>query len=110
MATKITLRHSASGVEKNAYYGFSWTTFFFSMWPALFRGDWLGFFGSLAIHLVLGFLTLGIGNVVFGIVMCFVYNGWHARRLLVNGFEFTGSQDEKDRAARALNVAQKGSA
>lgn len=106
MATKITLRHKASGVEKNAFYGFSWTTFFFGIFPALCRGDWLGFFGSLAVHVVLAFLTLGIGNIVFSLVMCFVYNGWHARRLLVAGYEFTGSQDSKDRAARALNVAQ----
>lgn len=110
MATKITLRHSASGVEKNAYYGFSWTTFFFGFWPALFRGDWLVFFGSLVIHVVLALLTMGIGNVVFSVAMCFIYNGMHARRLLTIGYEFTGSQDEKDRAARALNVAQKASA
>lgn len=106
MANKITLRHKASGVEKNAFYGFSWTTFFFGFWPALFRGDWVGFFGSLGIHAALAFLTMGIGNIVFGIAMCFVYNGWHARRLLVAGYEFTGSQDEKDRAARALNVSK----
>lgn len=106
MATKITLRHSASGVEKNAYYGFSWTTFFFGFWPALFRGDWLGFFGTLAVHVALAFLTFGIGNIVFMLVMCFIYNGWHARRLLVAGYEFTGSPDSKARAARALNVSQ----
>ena len=106
MATKITLRHKSSGVEKNAFYGFSWTTFFFGFWPALFRGDWLAFFGSIVLHVVLAFLTFGIGNVVFAIVMCFAYNGWHARRLLVAGYEFTGSQDSKDRASRALNVAQ----
>lgn len=110
MATKIILRHKESGVEKNAYYGFSWTTFFFGFWPALFRGDWLVFFGSLAIHAVLALLTMGIGNVVFGIAMCFVYNGMHAKRLLINGYEFTGSQDEKERAARALNVAAKAAA
>lgn len=108
MATKIILRHTQSGVEKAAYYGFSWTSFFFGFWPALFRGDWLVFFGSIAIHVVLGLLTFGLGNIVFAIAMCFFYNGMHAKRLLTNGYEFTGSQDEKGRAARALNVSAKG--
>lgn len=43
MAHTIRLTHKNSGVLKDGYYGFSWTTLFFGSFPALFRGDFLTF-------------------------------------------------------------------
>ena len=39
MATRIMLKHPQTGVIKPGYFGFSWTTFFFGGFPALFRGQ-----------------------------------------------------------------------
>ena len=45
-----------NGIEiKKAPVGFSWTTFFFGGWPAIFRQDWLwgvlGIIGSIQVFL-----------------------------------------------------------
>lgn len=60
------------------YEGFSWTCLFFGPFPALFRGDLLGFLVMLAAAI----LTLGLSGLVF----MFVYNRWHYTRLLAAGY------------------------
>lgn len=48
MAKTVMLRHPQTGILKKGLYGYSWTTLFFSGFPAIFRGDilqaWLLFF------------------------------------------------------------------
>jgi hypothetical protein len=63
MATAIRLVHPSGGV-KQGYYGFSWTTFFFGIWPALFRGDFLTFLGGFVIIIILAVCTYRIGSVI----------------------------------------------
>ena len=69
-----------NGIEiKKAPVGFSWTTFFFGGWPAIFRQDWLwgvlGIIGSI--------LTWGIS----GIVCSFIYNKVYIKNLINNGYK-----------------------
>ena len=49
MAVKVTLEKE--GFKKNAYVGFSWTTFFFNFWVPSFRLDLKGFLVFLGITL-----------------------------------------------------------
>jgi hypothetical protein len=58
--------------------GFSWTTFFWGPFPALFRGHFLA---ALVLALV-SVITLWLGTFVFA----FFYNSWHWNWLTAKGF------------------------
>lgn len=65
---RVNLENPNTHQLKQVKVGFSWTTFFFGFWPALFRGDWKWFAIQLAIEIVLGCFTLGIGAGIVGII------------------------------------------
>ena len=74
--TKIQL---TNGIENKVVpLGFSWTTFFWGGWPALFRGDWLWFL----IILIPGLFTYGFTSIVFA----FFYNKIYAKSLFNKGY------------------------
>ena len=75
---EITLTNEYTGQYKIAPTGFSWTTFFFGCFPALFRGDWKW----AAIQAGLGIFTSGMSSFV----MCFIYNKLYIKDLLNKGF------------------------
>ena len=74
------LTHQITGETRIVPTGFSWTTLFFSFFPALFRGDVLWaiviFFSAL--------LTWGFSSLLWP----FFYNGLHIKHLLGKGFRF----------------------
>jgi hypothetical protein len=74
----IKLKNDANGAVKIAPIGFSWTTFLFGPFPALFRGDFLM---ALAM-VVVGFLTFWLGWLAFG----FFYNKVYLDSLIKQGF------------------------
>ncbi len=105
MAIRITMKHQASGLVRDGFHGFSWTTLFFGCFPALFRRDFLTFLGGFAVLVVLAFVTAGIGVFIAMPIWAFLYNGYYTRRLLERGYIFAGSQSENLRAASALGVS-----
>ena len=98
MATSIQLKHSKSGIIKNGFFGFSWTSFFFGGIPALIRGDLAYGIGILVAGLVLGLFSFGLLSIVVNIVWAFVYNKNYTHRLIESGFEFS---DDATRVAAA---------
>jgi NADH:ubiquinone oxidoreductase subunit H len=69
-----------NGIEiKKAPLGFSWTTFFFGGWPAIFRQDWIVGILSLLINLA----TSGIAGIIFA----FFYNKMYLKSLLEKGYK-----------------------
>jgi len=81
-----------AGIVKQRKVGFSWTTFFFGFFPAVFRGDWKW-------ALIIGFtcfITFGFSSFVF----CFIYNKLHIQDLLENGYM------PADENSRAILVAK----
>lgn len=90
---------------KNGFYGFSWTTFFFGFFPALFRGDFITFIGGFVIAVIVGLLTFGVGAFCIGIVWAFMYNKYYTRKLLERGYALAGSEGENALAASALGMA-----
>ncbi|HQT61788.1 MAG TPA: hypothetical protein PLV07_10665 [Acidiphilium sp.] len=96
MAKKILLKNPATGITKNGFYGFSWTTFFFGGFPALFRGDYM----IGLIFIVLSILTAGVAGFIFA----FSYNRRYTTKLLEEGYRFAGSEAENAAAAAKLGV------
>lgn len=74
---KIQLENPNTGLVKNAPVGFSWTTLFFSGFPALFRGDLKWFFTQLLL------CWTGISIIIFA----FIYNKLYITQLLKKGFK-----------------------
>lgn len=82
---KIVLKKA--GLVKEVKVGFSWTTFFFGFFPALFRGDLKWAAIMFIISLILAPFTLGIGAWISGIVFSFVYNKIYIKELIEKGYE-----------------------
>jgi hypothetical protein len=74
---KIKLKNQI-GMVKECKVGFSWTTFFFGFFPALFRGDWKW----AVIQLICGMITFNFSSLIF----CFIYNKLYINDLLTKGF------------------------
>ena len=82
---------------KEVKVGFSWTTFFFGAFPALFRGDWKWFF----IMLLVAFFTFGFSWLVFP----FIYNKLYLKDLIKNGYKPASETDEQILVSKGLIVA-----
>lgn len=104
MAKAVRLVHKDSGIIRQGYFGFSWTTLFFGTIPALFRGDFLTFIGSFLVYALTGICTAGFGILIAQIAWAFLYNGYHTRRLLERGYRLADRQDVMAAAYAKLNV------
>jgi hypothetical protein len=107
MAKKIRMRHPQLGLLKDGYYGFSWTTFFFGMFPALFRGDFSTFlFGFLVLFLIAIFTwpILGMGAPIAMFAWAFMYNKYYTRKLIQQGYVFDEDQQANREAGRVLGI------
>lgn len=82
---KARLKNDA-GVTKEVKIGFSWTTFFFGFFPALFRGDLKWAAIMFITSVVVGFLTFGFGAWIPGIIFSFIYNKIYIKELLEKGY------------------------
>jgi hypothetical protein len=75
---KVKLKNKV-GVVKELKVGFSWTTFFFGGWVALFRGQW----GEVVKWWLLNPITIGI----WGICQCWTANKKHVISYIEKGYE-----------------------
>jgi hypothetical protein len=105
MATKINMLNPDTGLIKTGFYGFSWTTFFFGAFPALFRSDFITFVGVFVVLTIIAIATEGFGIFLAMIVWAFMYNKYYTRKLIERGFKFNGTVEENARAAKALGVS-----
>lgn len=74
------------GVLKKAKLGFSWTTFFFTFLPALFRGDIKWAIIMIIGEVIVGFLTFGMGNIILNLIFAFIYNKIYIKGLISKGY------------------------
>ena len=82
MAIATRLQNPNTMANTVGYEGFSWTCLFFGPFPAIFRGDFIGF-AAMAISAL---VTFGLS----GLLWMFAYNRWHYNRLLAQGFQPAG--------------------
>lgn len=97
MATSIMMRNPSTGVTKKGFYGFSWTTLFFSGLPAIFRGDLK--VGILVI--IASCLTGGIAAIIWS----FIYNKKYTLGLIDEGYQFIGDSNAIEEAKARLGIA-----
>ncbi len=96
MATAIPIKHKDSGMMKTGVYGFSWTYFFFGLFVPLFRGE----LGVAALHLLFSVVTAGLWQLI----VCFLYNKQYMTRMITNGWELAGTEEQNRKARAALNI------
>ena len=94
--TTLTFKNPLTGQMKLAPIGFSWTTFFFGFFPALFRGDWKW----AVIQFVLAVITAGLSNFVF----CFIYNSLFVKDLIGVGYQATAGAGNLDFASAKVGM------
>ncbi|BFH18012.1 DUF2628 domain-containing protein [Paenibacillus melissococcoides] len=93
---------NAQGAAKNVKLGFSWTTFFFGFFPALFRGDlkWAAIMFICAV--LFGLFTLGLGAWIPGIIFSFIYNKMYIRELMEKGYRPANAETEAALQAKGI--------
>jgi hypothetical protein len=104
MATKIQMENPKTGEKADGFYGYSWTTFFFGAFPALFRKDFITFFGAFIVLVILALCTAGIGSWIAALIWSFMYNRYYTVNLLKKGFVFVGNRTENELAASRLGI------
>jgi len=98
------LVNPTTGVVKTGYYGFSWTSFFFSGIPAIVRGDVGIGLGVLLGTIVLGAFSLGLLGAVVNIIWAFIYNKKYTTDLLQAGYKLEDRPEIVGRAKASLGV------
>ncbi len=96
MAAVIMMKNPNTGSVKQGFYGFSWTTLFFTGIPALLRKDI--FTGILTT--ILGVWTLGLVTLIWA----FFYNKVYTIRLLKAGYIFDDNDDVVALALSKLGI------
>jgi hypothetical protein len=101
MATRIRMKHPTTGLVRDGFIGFSWTSLFFGGIPLLIRGEMAIGLAIVAIHVLFSVFTVGIGWMLFGIIMAFVINGFYTKRLIEQGYVFDDPDANKVAQAKA---------
>lgn len=104
MATAVRLIHPQSGLVKTGYFGFSWTSFFFSGIPAITRGDVGIGLGVLLGTILLGAFSAGLLGAVVNVIWAFVYNKMFTTKLIEAGYRIEDRPDVVDRARAKLGI------
>ena len=69
-----------------AKLGFSWTTLFFGIFPALLRKDFKWAMIMLGISITINLFLFGLGALITSAVFAFIYNKIYIKHLLANGY------------------------
>lgn len=104
MAEAVKMINNSTGISKTGFHGFSWTTFFFGPFPALFRADYLTFIGYFAVAVIFAAMTAGLSWLPMCIIWAFIYNGFYTKKLLEKGYTFNDTPECVNAAIAALKL------
>lgn len=96
--------NNSTGISKTGFHGFSWTTFFFGPFPALFRADYLTFIGYFAVAVIFAAMTAGLSWLPMCIIWAFIYNGFYTKKLLEKGYTFNDTPERVNAAIAELKL------
>jgi hypothetical protein len=105
MATRIKMKQKDTGLTKDGFIGYSWTTLFFGSFPALFRGDFMTFIGVFVVLLILAFISLGIGTFIAMFAWSFMYNKYYTKKLIEKGYQFDDTPELNQAGKAALGIS-----
>lgn len=88
----INFKNPNYGKVVRAPVGFSWTTFLFGFWVALFRGDfkWAGL--QILTIILVSLLTQGLGTIIPIVIYACLYNKFYIEDLLSAGYKVESIQ------------------
>ncbi|PRX34695.1 hypothetical protein BX659_10210 [Orenia metallireducens] len=94
---KVTLQNQNNNLIKEVPIGFSWTTFFFGFFPAIFRGDikWA------IIMFLAACVTAGVSALVFP----FIYNKLYIKDLLEKGYLPADEYSKNNLSTKGIHFA-----
>jgi hypothetical protein len=98
MATVVMLKNPRTGIIKKGFFGFSWTIFFFSGFPYLFRGDLV----MGLVMIVIQWFTFGFGTLIWA----FLANKSYTTKLIEQGYELADSEGINALARARLGISQ----
>ncbi len=82
---KISLINK-DGIIKEVKLGFSWTTLFFGIFPALLRKDFKWAMIMLFLSVTINLFAFGLGALLTSSIFAFIYNKIYIKNLLTNGY------------------------
>jgi len=106
MVIKIRMKQKDTGLTKDGFISYSWTTLFFGSFPAPFRGDFITLIGVFVMVMILGVISFGIGAFIAMIVWSFLYNKYYTRKLIEKGYQFDESPELNKTAEQFVGVAK----
>lgn len=101
---KLMFENPNTGETKVAPVGFSWTTLFWGVFPALFRLDWKNFAIQVGVHITIGLVSAGTLNILPLVVFSLIYNRMHIKDLVESGWVINRYEGSKTLQAAASDV------
>jgi len=77
---------------------------FFGSFPALFRGDFITFVGAFVVYFILALTSYGALAFIASFIWAFLYNKYHARKLIERGYRIQPGDPQRERAQRVWNI------
>lgn len=111
----VNLKNETTNQVKQCKLGWSWTVFFFSFWPMLFRQDWIYLIcyaawdvigGAIAYSSDGAFSIIASADFIIRIVLSVMYNSLYIKGLLKKGWTPADETSKKLMMAKGIVLTE----